>query len=755
MNILYALLLFVSLSFSQIQHGGSPKYISLEDNINFVKTNKDKVINNNLHPMVLKYAHLYEVDINFPKMANKKVGKFETTFILGFESVGAKALAFEFDEFFLTENSKMFIYDEDKTMFIGSFNSNNNNLSGVLSTAVVKSDRVIIELTIPNKEIINLKLNIRAVTHDFLDLMNFHSDEEGTREDCNDNVACSSANDWGDQVDAVVLITGNGGSCSAAVVNNTEFDKTPYILYAAHCNSGGSSTVYFNYQASSCNGSNAGNYNTMSGTQNLAIGNFGSNDYALIRLNNNIPDSYGVYYAGWNKSSSNPGNNVVGIHHPDAGIKKISYDANGMSSSGNAWDFRYSSGRVIPGSSGSPFFDSNKRIRGMASYIYTDYCSPAPDCYCAQTYYHGYAKFSSGWQYMDNYLDPNNSGVTFIDGTRDGNTDIYGCMDSNAENYNDEATVDDGSCYYSYGNADFSFGSISGDNIQVVMSNSVPVGGFQFTLGDDLDLINLTGASGGAAAENGFEVSTSDLGIVLGFSFTGSVIPSGTSVLTNLSYTLEGSGNTLACIENPVASDQEANPLTIDTIFCENIDFASGNASYSFGNITNNTLEVYLNNSAPVSGFQFILTDSPNLVTLTGASGGAAAENGFEVSTSELGIVIGFSFTGGYVPIGSGLLTTLNYTSIGSGTSELCISDAITSDINGGALLSSGDCTFVEVTDLILGDINADTVINVQDVVILINVILGDDDFTNAGDLNSDGVNNVQDVVILIGIILE
>jgi len=132
-----------------------------------------------------------------------------------------------------------------------------------------------------------------------------------------------------------------------------------------------------------------------------------------------------------------------------------------------------------------------------------------------------------------------------------------------------------------------------------------------------------------------------------------------------------------------------------------------------------------------------------------------AEVNGFEVSTSELGIVLGFSFTGGYIPAGEGLLTTLDYVSSGSGSSELCVSDTITSDTNGGALLSSGDCIYVDVTDIMLGDINADSLINVQDVVILINIILGDADFTNAGDLNSDGINNVQDVVILIGIILE
>ena len=122
-----------------------------------------------------------------------------------------------------------------------------------------------------------------------------------------------------------------------------------------------------------------------------------------------------------------------------------------MSSSGNAWDFGYSSGRVIPGSSGSPMFDSNKRIRGMASYIIGNYCNPSPDCYCATQYDHGYAKFSAAWNYIDQYLDPNNSGVTFIDGSRDGFTDVFGCSDPEADNYNPDANISDGSCEYNSG----------------------------------------------------------------------------------------------------------------------------------------------------------------------------------------------------------------------------------------------------------------------------------------------------------------
>ena len=57
-------------------------------------------------------------------------------------------------------------------------------------------------------------------------------------------------------------------------------------------------------------------------------------------------------------------------------------------------------------------------------------------------------------------------------------------------------------------------------------------------------------------------------------------------------------------------------------------------------------------------------------------------------------------------------------------------------------------------TQLFWLDMNQDSTLNVQDVVILINYILGDVYDPN-GDLNGDGILNVQDVVILINIILD
>tara|TARA_B100002052_G_C15872651_1_gene595469 strand:+ start:219 stop:689 length:471 start_codon:yes stop_codon:yes gene_type:complete len=55
--------------------------------------------------------------------------------------------------------------------------------------------------------------------------------------------------------------------------------------------------------------------------------------------------------------------------------------------------------------------------------------------------------------------------------------------------------------------------------------------------------------------------------------------------------------------------------------------------------------------------------------------------------------------------------------------------------------------------DVLLGDINGDTLINVQDVVLAVNLVMsGNHD--SAADINSDGITNVLDIVQIVNIIL-
>ena len=53
------------------------------------------------------------------------------------------------------------------------------------------------------------------------------------------------------------------------------------------------------------------------------------------------------------------------------------------------------------------------------------------------------------------------------------------------------------------------------------------------------------------------------------------------------------------------------------------------------------------------------------------------------------------------------------------------------------------------------GDLNDDDVQNVLDIIILVNIILGENEQNPAGDVNNDGVINILDVVSLVNIILE
>ena len=59
----------------------------------------------------------------------------------------------------------------------------------------------------------------------------------------------------------------------------------------------------------------------------------------------------------------------------------------------------------------------------------------------------------------------------------------------------------------------------------------------------------------------------------------------------------------------------------------------------------------------------------------------------------------------------------------------------------------------------VTGDLNGDSVVNIQDIVVLVNIVLDNIDANECqlefGDLNNDGISNILDVIIMVNIILE
>ena len=417
-KIYFIIILLSNFLYSQIAHGGSPKYLQGDD-IVYIQPDLDLIVDRNFHPMVFKYGNEYEMDIDILKEASLKVENSVYTYTLGIHSKGALGIGLIFDRFHLTDDSELYFYDSERTMFLGAFNSENNKMDGVFPVSVVKSEYIIIELNIPAEDVDDVHLNLNTIIHDYKDIMGYYSTTQSNREDCNLNVACPQGDPYKNQIDGTIRVTMGGGLCSASIINNTLNDRTPYVLFADHCVSGSTSSYLFlfNYQASECTGTVSSGNESISGSTLLANEDIDSGpDFALLEISSNIPDSYNPYYVGWSKLNSIP-ENVFGVHHPGGGLKKITLDGTNVSGSGYYWEFQYNDGRVIPGSSGSPLFDENNRQVGIASFIYTNYCDPSPDCYCSQQYTHGYGRFDYAWNMgLSAYLDPINSGVDFIDG---------------------------------------------------------------------------------------------------------------------------------------------------------------------------------------------------------------------------------------------------------------------------------------------------------------------------------------------------
>jgi len=352
----------------------------------------------------------------------------------------ALAIGVYYDDFFIPEGGQLFIYNHDKTQVIGAFTNSNNPDENLFSTQFVEGDKIIIEYFQPVRVTEIAQINISEIAYAYRDIEHMY---DNTRDSwyCMIDVACEEGDNWENQIKGVARMSIKiGGSyywCSGSLINNTNNDRTPYFLTAAHCGEGSNSNdrnqwiFYFNFEASTCNGAN-GSYNSTTGCQLRAndpsFADDGS-DFYLVEFNNNIPDFYDVYYNGWNRTNSNDdAGSGVGIHHPAGDIKKISTYSTPLVSStfwnGNPshWKLNWAStvnGKSIMqgGSSGSPVFDSNGLIMGdlTGGYASNSCTTPSP-AYYGKIWYSWDVNGNTSATRLKDWLDPSNTGIEKLPG---------------------------------------------------------------------------------------------------------------------------------------------------------------------------------------------------------------------------------------------------------------------------------------------------------------------------------------------------
>ena len=367
---------------------------------------------------------------------------------------GATGISLALSEFDVPEGAELYVWNAERTRFLGSFTSANEKEWGALALGLMDAEHIVVEYQEPTAVHGQGQVRIHQIVHGYRSLLlhpenpaaNASMGPFGSSGACNINVNCPEGADWQTQKKSVALITNGGFAvCTGALVNNTAEDGTPYFLTANHCLGTPNTWVYyFNHESSTCSGSTGPTNQSISGGTLLV--NSGASDVALIQLSSTPPASYDVEYAGWDATGSTP-TSAVGIHHPSGDVKKICFENNApyTSSTGGAqvwWIDAWESGVTEPGSSGSPLFDQNQRIIGQL-YGGAAACSGSVN----NGAYDFYGRMDVSWGLgVSGYLDPLNTGTEVLDSYPTNSNPDAGCTLPSACNYDPDALEDDGSC---------------------------------------------------------------------------------------------------------------------------------------------------------------------------------------------------------------------------------------------------------------------------------------------------------------------
>ena len=788
-------LFLISNIYSQVSINGTPKSVIWDMNNEITNITLPAVDHDFLQLQDLeekdknvpyRFGNPFDVNFNLNNSGTWENIDNGRLWRLSITSKNAYSINLLYDKFVIPEGAELYVYDKDKSTILGAFTNLNNKSYETFATSPTKGDVTIIEYFEPYNVEFNGTIQIGRVVHAYKDV--FYPEESrdyGDSGSCNNNVNCPEFIDWEAEVRSVAMILSGGGFrlCTGSLVNNVRQDLTPYFLTANHCLGGESNWIFmFNYESSGCNNQNGPTFMTVQGS--TLLDNSASSDYAILRLEEEIPDSYEVHYAGWDASGTTP-STPVGIHHPSGDIKKISFDYNNASNAGNYWDVNnWEDGTTEPGSSGSPLFDGNThRIVGQ---LYGGTAS------CTSITYDTYGKVSSSWNLgLKDYLDPDNTGTTILDGmdaidlpdpelTYDTQELIFD-MNTN-ESQSDIVNI------FNTGELDSELNyNISSSPFNVIGDG--PDDGDYFWTDSDID--NNTDYEWIDISDIGtiYTFPTNDqAGTTLSLDFN---FPFYVDDFSNNQYNelfinpngWVGFDNDVDSWDNTGIPSNQINGAAIFGLW-DDLNPVNDNCNqYCSGNVYYHSnaerFVIWFNEVAhwwtyfenTFYDFQIVIYPSGKIdINYRNIDGNYDASVGIQKNTN----------VGSQVIFGSdGLSNNFNITFESApkwlsvnpeqGTLYDNESQSITitcsSDDNDGTLYaymnvaSNGGSVSIPVTMNVngstLGDTNDDDNINVLDVIIMVNMILGDAEVNlHTGDMNGDGLINVSDVVLLINNIL-
>ncbi len=439
-SIVLNILIFLNsfLAFSQINQGGTPHSWEINDlkelemhNLQSTKNEFTKVNTDRIHSGAFEFAKLINANINmYEKGTWNNLPNGDKVWRIQLKSKGAFSLNILFSEFVIPIGAKVFIYSPNREMVLGAFTSENNKKSGKLATIPLSGDELIVEYYQPKNAEFDGILTIGNVGHDYVNAFRAKDGNFGRSGNCNIDINCMEGDNWQIEKHAVCrMIVSGKWLCTGTLINNAKEDEAPFVLTANHCieyQDKAENTIFlFNYESPWCKGPDGNVSQTISGCDLIATKNKGDGylDFTLVKLSKNVPVAYKPFFAGWDSRQNFP-KNSTGIHHPWGDVKKISLD-NDAPLKANYDEFGYDkqtfwkvlewdAGTTEGGSSGSSMFDQNHRIVGTLTGGEASCENSVNDLY--QMFAASYASYSTDTNQLKKWLDPNNTGISYLDG---------------------------------------------------------------------------------------------------------------------------------------------------------------------------------------------------------------------------------------------------------------------------------------------------------------------------------------------------
>lgn len=437
--LLLNVLVFNQVAVAQVASGGEPHSWTLEKDIDIEpiflpEINLKQQVDSETEEANGAYEFAKVIEVNISNMESGQweiLSNGDKIWTTGIISSGAYSLNFTFSKFIIPDGASVYVYSPDQEFLLGAFTSFNQKKNYKLAIAPVPGDELVIEYYEPENADFEGVLEINRIGHAYKDIFGTNDNRFGLSGSCNIDINCTEGADWQKEKRAVCrMIVDNSFLCTGTLVNNTKNDGTPYVFSANHCidnqSSAENSIFTFNYESAICDGTDGEVWQTISGSDLIATKNEddeGFLDFSLLKLSIPVPDNYFPYFAGWDSRNQAPASTTC-VHHPNGDVKKISIDNdNPEIASFNVFGYdedtfwkilEWDKGTTEEGSSGGPLFDQNKRIVGSLTGGEASCGNSVNDLF--QMFSAAYDNYSADSLQLKKWLDPDNSGITFLDG---------------------------------------------------------------------------------------------------------------------------------------------------------------------------------------------------------------------------------------------------------------------------------------------------------------------------------------------------